>query len=276
MSRSINGWSHVAFNQVPHSQNRIHSDEVAQSFGFTGALVPGVTISAYLMHPAVEAWGLDWLNRGAAHVRVQAPLYDEHRFDVETRVRAGGGYDAELRSDGTLCAIANVDLPSECPAVPGYRGDRMLDEQYVAPHATRESMERLMETGCRAKGFRWSAEHEMAAYVREQQSMPALLRTDGAMGSVGHANPAMLLGCANRHFASVARMSPWVHLETRSQNFRCVPLDTRLVSEMTILDLFERKGHEFADCEFRLFRADDQACVFTVWQRAIYRMRGAE
>jgi hypothetical protein len=266
----IEGWSNLAFNQVPHSQNRIHSDDVAKAYGFTGALVPGVTISAYLIHPAIEAWGMDWLTRGYAHVQVQSPLYDERVFDV-TAFEQDDGYAAELRSEGRLCATATVRLPPQPPTPPAYRGELLLDDRYQPRRAERPDMERLKQEGCRAKEFRWFGEHEMGAYLRDQRAMPALLRTDGT--GAGYANPAMLLGCANRHFASVAAMSPWVHLETKSQNFRAVPLDSVLVSEMKILDLFARKGHEFADCEFNLFR--DRACVFTVWQRAIYKMRAA-
>jgi len=59
-------WQAEAYNQVPESENRIHSDEVARRFGFRGGLVPGVTVTAYLCHPAVDAWGMDWLARGRA------------------------------------------------------------------------------------------------------------------------------------------------------------------------------------------------------------------
>ena len=51
----ISGWQGVAFNQAPDSANEIHGDRVAKQYGFRGGLVPGVTISAYLLHPAVEA-----------------------------------------------------------------------------------------------------------------------------------------------------------------------------------------------------------------------------
>ena len=46
----------VAFNEVPESESQIHGDDVAARFGFEGGLVPGVTVSAYLAHPAVMAW----------------------------------------------------------------------------------------------------------------------------------------------------------------------------------------------------------------------------
>ncbi|ALO47524.1 hypothetical protein [Pseudohongiella spirulinae] len=263
----------VAYNQVPDSDNRIHSDELAREYGFSGALVPGVTVSAYLMQPAIEQWGIDWLNHGHAHVVVTSPLYDEAEFEVHSEWN-GDSYSAELNSDGKKNANAIVSLKVDAvPADTARRGDPVMPDHYLGPQASYETMLSLQDRGCMAKAFLWSADHEMARYFRSQADMPALLRTDDAVSSGGFANMSFILGCANRHFAAVASMNPWVHLETRSQNFEAVPLGTQLISEMRILELFSRKGHEFADCQFNLFRADNGRCVCAIEQRAIYSLR---
>ena len=49
-------WSAKALNTAPNSENQIHGDDMAQEFGFKGGLVPGVTVSAYLLHPIIESW----------------------------------------------------------------------------------------------------------------------------------------------------------------------------------------------------------------------------
>lgn len=277
--RSIKSWRGEAFNQVPDSDNRIHSDELAREYGFTGALVPGVTVSSYLIQPAVEAWGLHWLERGAAHATIKAPLYDKRAFLVEVEQQEQTDrYYAQLFSEDRLCATAEVWLPAALEVEPEYQNHIAMTGAYTAPEASREVMEKLREQGCPAKPFLWSADHEMAAYLRCQADMPALLRTQAVASDKkndsGYANMSFLLGCANRHFAAVASMSPWIHLEIRAQNFQAVPLDTALISEMTITDLFNKKGHEFADCVFNIFMADSHRCVCSIQQRAIYRMRG--
>ena len=263
----------IAYNQVPDSDNRIHSDELAREYGFSGALVPGVTVSAYLIQPAVEKWGMEWLNRGHAHVVVSSPLYDETGFEVRTDWH-GDSYRAELISGGNKTASASVSLQA-AGTNHGIerRGDPVMPDNFLGPQANYETMLSLQGNGCMAKAFLWSADHEMARYFRSQTDMPALLRSDGAVSSGGFANMSFILGCANRHFAAVASMSQWVHLETRSQNFEAVPLGTQLISEMRVLKLFSKKGHEFADCEFNLFRADNGRGVCTIEQRAIYRLR---
>jgi hypothetical protein len=279
--RAPASWLGQAFNQVPDSDNRIHSDELAREYGFTGALVPGVTISCYLVQPAVQAWGLHWLERGAVHATIKAPVYDQHDFRVDVEPQASADrYQAQLFSDDRLCAIAQVWLPEALEVEPEYQRHTLMADDHAAPVASREVMEDLRRQGCLAMAFYWSADHEMASYLRNQLDVPELLRipttaqsTESVVSDSGFANMSFLLGCANRHFAAVARMSPWIHLEIRAQNFQAVPLNTALVSEMTITDLFNKKGHEFADCVFNLYMADSGRCVCSIQQRAIYKMR---
>ena len=51
----------IAQNTGHGSDNKIHDDEIAQKFGFSGALVPGVDVYAYMTHAPVSHWGADWL-----------------------------------------------------------------------------------------------------------------------------------------------------------------------------------------------------------------------
>jgi len=47
----------VAFNTALDSENKIHDDDVARRFGFSGGLVPGVDVYAYLTWGPVSTWG---------------------------------------------------------------------------------------------------------------------------------------------------------------------------------------------------------------------------
>jgi hypothetical protein len=46
-----------AYNTSKQSENKIHDDNVARRFGFSGGLVPGVDVMAYMMHLPVRSWG---------------------------------------------------------------------------------------------------------------------------------------------------------------------------------------------------------------------------
>lgn len=69
-------WTVTAQNLPEHARNPIHTDVGAQAAGFPRALVAGVTTYAYLTHPIVAAWGLDWLRRGGAEIRFRRPVFD--------------------------------------------------------------------------------------------------------------------------------------------------------------------------------------------------------
>jgi len=79
-------WTVVARNLPEHARNAIHTDAGAQAAGFPRALVAGVTTYAYLTHPVVAAWGLDWLQRGGGEVRFRSPVFEHDRVDCTPRV----------------------------------------------------------------------------------------------------------------------------------------------------------------------------------------------
>ncbi len=266
-------WTGVAFNQVPDSANEIHGDKIAKDLGFTGGLVPGVTVSAYLIHPAIEAWGLAWLERGSAHVKVDSPLYDNEKFEVEILSSTDSTYQARLiRPDGTISATAEVGLPELIEAAPVRRGDEIANKESPIVPATPKNMQNLKDEGCLAVPYRWDGEHAMSTYLTEVSAMHKILRI-GA-GGCAYANMSMILGCSNWILSRNAYMNPWLHLETRSQNYAPVPMGTEMLAEMEITDLFNKKGHEFVDARVNLFDRDGDKCLCSIDLRAIYRLRG--
>jgi hypothetical protein len=265
-------WQGMAFNQVPDSQNQIHGDKVAQAYGFKGGLVPGVTVSAYLIHPAVTTFGLEYLTRGSAHVRVNSPLYDGEEFSVGIVDQNDTSYSAHLlRSDGTPLAEATVDIGIDIGDPPQMRGDEQLDLQLDVPVATPENMLKLMMDGCKAYRVRWDKSHPMSRYLTDPAQMAELLQFGD---KAGFANPSFVLGVSNWVLAGNAQMNPWVHMETRSQNYAAIPPGSVILAEMSMVDLFSKKGHEFVDVEVNLFDESTRQCYAAIQLRAIYRLRG--
>ena len=244
---------------------------MARRFGFRGGLVPGVTISAYLIHPAVVSWGLDFLNRGYAHVRVTSPLYDGEIFNVLVDEEQAQGYVARLlRPDGSVSANAEVSLPAHPALAPVRRGDSMAEKGFVGPVASMETWQHLQQEGCLAFRFRWGEKHRMQSYVKDAALMPSVHRGPEALANMGY-----ILGISNWVLAGNAYMNPWVHLETRSQNYRAIPQNTSIIAEMSVVDYYEKKGHEFVDADIALFDESDDACLNSISLRAIYKLRGA-
>ena len=262
------GWNGVAFNQATASENRIHADDVAREYGFRGGLVPGVTVYAYLVHPAVVAWGEAWLARGRAHLELKKPLYDGSAFRVEVREATGAEYAATLfDADGTACAFAKVALPAgPAPSAPALRGDRPVPPADARPAATLASMERLQREGMGALRVQWRGDGELDRYTRELSDMPLLVRPDGA----GRANPAFVLGLANWVLARNVELGPWIHTDSDVQHHAPVALGDWLTVEAAVTNLFERRGNRFV--EMTVCAHGERGPVLVAQHRAIYEL----
>lgn len=263
-------YTSIAFNEVPDSENRIHGDEVAAQFGFEGGLVPGVIVSAYLAHPAVAAWGLDYVAHGAAHVVVEKPVYDDHAFTVTVDPQGERAYEAVLADAfGSARARARCWMPDSLPEPPRRRGDRLLSRDHQRPAGTPETMCRLQLEGLGALPVRWDERAELTRYFFDARLMPAPFTVEGGR----HAHLGFVLGLTNWALGGNVRISPWLHLQTESQCFEPIAFGTDLVVESAIVDLFEKKGHHFCDVDVAAFRRDDDVAVMQARLRAIYQLR---
>lgn len=268
----MNTWSATAFNTAPDSENKIHGDELAKEYGFEGGLVPGVTISAYLVHPLIDLWGLDWLEKGFANCRITSPLYDNEDFSVELDHHHETKANTTLiRNNGIISANAEVSISQNLPIPPVLRGDKFVTEIYKAPRATREVWQSLKTNGCLAFKFKWGGSDPLI-YLRNKDLLPALLQPE----SGGYSNLCFLLGCSNWILAGNAYMNPWVHLQTISQNFKAVELETSLIAEMEVNKIYEKRDHEFIDVFVNLFDEKDESCVMSINLIAIYKLRGSK
>ena len=104
-----------AYNTAHASENKIHDDDVARRFGFTGALVPGVEVYAYMMHLPVERWGRAFLERGASECRFASPVYDGEIAEMMGR-EEGDALSIEVLSQGRRCATGSARLPAQSPS----------------------------------------------------------------------------------------------------------------------------------------------------------------
>src|SRR3978361_406049 len=106
----------TAHNTSKLSENKIHDDTVARRFGFSGGLVPGVDVFAYMIHLPVAKWGRAFLERGLIEARFVKPVYDGEIAEVSCE-ESDGVVSIEVRSRGQLCATGSASLPASVPAV---------------------------------------------------------------------------------------------------------------------------------------------------------------
>src|SRR5271155_5646165 len=100
-----------AHNTSKLSENKIHDDEVARRFGFSGGLVPGVDVFAYMVHLPVAKWGRAFLERGLIEARFVKPVYDGEIANL-TGEESNGVLSIEVESRGQLCASGSGSPPA--------------------------------------------------------------------------------------------------------------------------------------------------------------------
>src|SRR6478735_5915534 len=110
MTSRLQAYRVTAYNTSKQSENKIHDDTVARRFGFSGGLVPGVDVMAYMMHLPVAKWGRTFLERGVIEARFVKPVYDGETAEL-TGVETDGVLSIEVQSRGQLCATGSASLP---------------------------------------------------------------------------------------------------------------------------------------------------------------------
>src|SRR5580704_8671261 len=105
-----------AYNTAKQSENKMHDDAVARRFGFSGGLVPGVDVMAYMMHVPVAKWGRAFLERGLIEARFVKPVYDGEITDIRGEEH-NGVLSIEVESRGELCATGTASVPVAAPRI---------------------------------------------------------------------------------------------------------------------------------------------------------------
>lgn len=263
----MSGSAHVvvARNAATRSDNRIHEDTVARAYGFSGGLVPGVTLYGYLTRPVVAHFGTDWLERGTIAVRFSRPVYDGDRVEVVAEPDPAGG--AELRLSlvdpaGTPCVTGTAGLPERPQPVFDPASIPWAEPVEDRPAADAESL-----APGRVLGSLFAPVE--ADYYRGYLE---LLEEDAEpYRSAGLAHPGALILPANTVLAANVRLGPWVHVGSRVANLAPVPRRAEVETRARVRDRYERKGHQLVELE--VVWLHDGTPVMTALHSAIYQLR---
>lgn len=243
-------YSAVARNLDPAADNRIHDDDVARTFGFTGALVPGVEVFAQATAPLVAAWGAAFFDGGRVALRFRRPVYDGERVEVtvDGPALAVTGPDGEVRAVGTahppglapapdLTRYAITPLPDPLPADPR-----------PGPFGTVEV----------------PGDAAAAATYAEDVGDPHELYRDGVL------HPGLLLRLVNLALMSNVALGPWIHTSS-SCRFLALPTLPVTASVRSVVTAVGRRGAHDEVAYDALVLLDDRP-VLEVSHTALYRL----
>ncbi|CAN5298897.1 hypothetical protein BH11PSE4_BH11PSE4_15860 [soil metagenome] len=237
MTRPLQNYRVEAFNTAKASENKMHDDSVAQKFGFSGGLVPGVDVLAYMIHPAVARWGQAFLERGLIAARFTKPVYDGETVDV---IAEPAGEGVALRVEaGDIRAAGTASLTSELPRL------ALANFPDTAPVETRlpvhpGSFAQGHWLGTMPRNWAGQAGADYLADVRE---------ADPVYASEGLLHPGVLQRIMNKVLVDNAILGPWIHVGSTMQLLAAARSDDELAARARVTANYEKKGHRFVELD---------------------------
>lgn len=258
-------------NASEHSENRMHSDEVARKFGFKAALVPGVTVFSHMTHPLVERYGEDWLARGIAEVSFAKPAYEGDLLTVHTTPAEGEA--GALRHALTCVNEEGVELARMSAEL---RDSALTPDARSAIAPAPPIAERpivtwdLMEVGKPFPALTWKpTQTDNLQWCTDVRDDLPLYRSSNAP----LLHPGFVLRQANYVLRNRFTLPAWIH--TGSRIVFHAPLRVGPAYEVRAIpeEKWQRKGHEMV----RLYVAirDGDKTMAEVTHAAIFRPREA-
>jgi acyl dehydratase len=203
-------WSVIARNLPEHARNPIHTDTGAQAAGFPRALVAGVTTYAYLTHPPMVAWGLDWVRHGGGEVRFRRPVFD------------GDAVRCTPRPDDDI-----IDALTDEPEQP--RATFHTFERHDH-HATLRAGEPLPTKHISLSG-EWGSDYGLRA------GDPLTLCSDH-----GIVHPAVWPALANHVVHTEVARGSWIHTRSIVRHHALAPAGATADVQATVVRRFEAHG----------------------------------
>lgn len=259
MTTTLPSFELEAFNTATASENKIHDDAVAASFGFSGGLVPGVEVYAYLCHPAIELWGERFLSSSEVSVRFGAPIYDGEPVEIRATLN-DGTLHAEAHSANGIQASLEARLRDGEISPPVTAAAPLPAMRVVASPATFEA-----GTALGSLTRRCSAE-DLSRYLDEVQD------PGSPVTGLDTVHPGWLLRLANDVLTENVILGPWIHVGSTVNHLRSLPVGQAVRVESHTNRHYEHKGHLFVVLDVVVF-AENGPEVAWIEHTAIYEPR---
>jgi acyl dehydratase len=238
MTDRLEAYRVQAYNTAKLSENKMHDDTVAKRFGFSGGLVPGVDVMAYMMHLPVAKWGRAFLERGLIEARFVKPVYDGEITDV-TATETDGVLSIEVESRGELCATGSATLPASALSfsLADYSETAAVTERRPVSITSYEPG-KWLGTIPRA----WAGD-DASGYLTDVRETDAIYAREG----LGH--PGLLQRVMNKVLVDNAILGPWIHVGSRMQLLTAGASGDELTARAKVIGNYEKKGHRFVELD---------------------------
>lgn len=252
-----------AYNTAKASENKIHDDATARRFGFSGGLVGGVHVYAYMTHQPLARWGREWLERGTGDCRFSKPVYEGDIAEIVAEETAAG-LDLRVMSRDELCATGSASLPNAVAA------PAVSDFQSATPpaHDARPAAdEQSLTVG------RWLGMNPLTITPEyHAQDISDTRETDPLYAAEGIVHPGTILRCCNWVLSHNVVLPAWMHVGSKVQNLGIAHIGDTLSARARVTQNYVHKGHKFVEVD-ALVLANERTPLARVTHIAIYLPR---
>jgi len=257
-------------NDALTSENKIHSDDIAKKFGFTGALVSGVSVFGHMTHPLVKAYGQDWLSSSIAEVKFIKPAYVDDLLSVE--VESVSDTDKRrhlvtlaLNQNGDTLARMESWQPDQQPPAKSY------------PNATQTKGEVSREEihWDKIQLNQFAPEYEFCLSIDQHNHSLTMMRDELGIyhqTSSPVVHPYVLLKECNQALMRMFILPAWIHVGSKMKLHRQIKVGETVNVQTIPTDKWENKGHQFITLDVIFTVAGELA--WEVSHTAIFRISG--
>ena len=270
-TQQLSEYTVTAYNYAERSANKMHSAEVAAEYGYSGGLVPGVALYAYMTAPAVELWGRDWLNHGSMSGKFIHAVYDGEVVCVRPEHPNGDVSALKLQlfnRDGALCAVGEATLHHDQP--PADVADFPIHPLPSSKHpATIAALSEGTALGSVAFTFEGrDTPGEFQRFLEEVRAEQSIYEADELL------HPAYIAAKGNRILMENVDLGPWIHTATRVWHHDVPNTGDHMTIRGAVEQAYEKRGHEIVELNLALF-GDDDRCYASLVHTAIVKPKRA-
>ncbi len=238
MTQSFAPYHVQAYNTAKDSENKMHDDTVARQYGFSGGLVTGVDLLAYMIHLPVARWGRAFLERGLIEGRFLKPVYDGDDLTLDAEPNTGV-LKLSLNGRGETCASGSASLSERPPAID------LSAYPDTAPVADRRPVDdqsypvgKWLGTAPKS----WPAS-DARAYASDVRDIEPIYASEGLV------HPGVIQRLMNRLLVENALLGPWIHVGSKMQLLSAIAVGDELTARAKVTDACDKKGHKFVELD---------------------------
>ena len=197
-----------AINEDPNTVNRIHSDDVATTYGFKGALVAGAYLFGHTSELLTQAYGDKWLSRGELVARFLKPAYDGDLLKIEFSSRRSRDKmrRVECKNEaGDLLSTLDFQFLPQLPE-PSHLSRTLAPQRKMVRREIRWSSVRPGEA---FPEITWAPSDE------ENITCAGAHAKNLSLWESGLVHPRLWIDLANRALTNRFIMPAWLHIETK-------------------------------------------------------------